>query len=425
MTNTLRFCLCTSFFPPFNSDEDGLYAQSLANGLARLGHDVTVLHNPDAYEILHRKKVTEPYALHPGVTIRPISPRLKSISLLAVQQSGRACFQKAALQEAFEQPFDVIHYYNISLLGGPGIFSMGKSTLKIAGLNDHWLVCPMHLLWKYTGEVCDKPQCVRCSLRSGRPPQFWRYTGLLDTMSRHVDAFLAPSLFTMQKHLERGFDGHMIHLPGLYDVPEDTLALPAELLSGRPYFFCTGRLEYYKGFQEVIPLFKDFPQYSLVICGEGSYRRELQSLAHGMANVHISAKVCGAHLQAMYKNAVATIVPTLSYQTFCHVTAGSFSAGTPVIAHKLGAAGEVIGNHGGGILYTRPEELRQAIAGMIQDTEARRELQRQALEAFARNHSESVYLRRYMDIVQELLAQKASHGRIAVSGDDATNLAGR
>ena len=85
-----------------------------------------------------------------------------------------------------------------------------------------------------------------------------------------------------------------------------------------------------------------------------------------------------------------------------------FFRGNTVIARKLGPAEEIITQHGGGILYTRPEELRPAIAKMIGDDRTRLELGRQALAAHDREFSEEVYLRRYLDIVAELCTQKAA-----------------
>jgi len=382
--------------------------QDLAIGLARLGHKVTVAHNPDAYEVLLGGKITEPYAAHAGLTITQVTASLKIGSLLAVQQTGRAWGQRGALLQCFREPYDVIHYYNVSLLGGPELFSLGHSTLKLAGLNDHWLVCPMHLLWKYTGEVCDRRQCIRCSLRNGKPPQLWRYTRLLETMSRHVDAFLAPSVFTMRKHRERGFCNPMIHLPSLNPIPVSMGIASNVMPVNRPYFLCTGRLEYYKGFQDVIPMFRDLSEASLIICGQGSYERELQSLAQGMTNVYFIGALSRNQLQILYESAAATIVPTLAYQTFCHTTAQSFSAGCPVIARKFGPTEEIITQHGGGILYTQPNELRSAIAKVMRDDRTRLELGRQALAAHDREFSEEVYLRRYLDIVANLYAQKVA-----------------
>jgi glycosyltransferase involved in cell wall biosynthesis len=323
-----------------------------------------------------------------------------------VQQTGRPFGQKTGLRECFKESFDVIHYYNVSLLGGPEIFSHGKSTIKIGGLNDHWLVCPMHLLWKYTGEVCEKPQCIRCSLYFGKPPQLWRHTDLMENMIGHVDAFLGPSRFTMRKHFERGFKAPMIHLPLFYTIPEKAGAIDHLLPLDRPFFLCVGRLEDYKGLQNVIPMFRNFPDHSLVICGQGSYGRQLQLLAKGMANVHFTGPIPQHQVQALYERAVATIVPSICHQTFCHITVESFSAGTPVIAFRQSAVEEIISEHGGGILYTHAEELQQAITLMIESDKTRRDLKQQACEAYRSEYSEDVYLQRYLQIVQEMLSQK-------------------
>lgn len=412
MTQKLKICLCTTFYPPYNADADGWYVQRLANGLARRGHEVTVLHNPDAYEALAGEHITAQYEDHPAITIKKITSPLRLLSLLAIHQTGRPYGQKAALQECFKEPFDVIHYYNVSLLGGPQIFSYGKSRIKIGGLNDHWLVCPMHLLWKYTGAVCEKPQCFTCSLHYGRPPQLWRHTSLMEDMTRHIDMFLGPSLFTIHKHLERGFKKRMVHLPPLYTIPEKTPAVENPLPLDRPFFFCVGRLESYKGFQDVIPMFRNFPDHGLVICGQGNYSTHLQSLAEGMLNVHFTGPLSQDRIQQLYENAVATIVPSRCYQTFCHVTAESFSAGTPVIAYRQSAVEEIIFEHGGGILYTKSEELHDAITTMITDDRTKHHLKTEASRAYRQEYSEEVYVQRYLSVVGELLSQKHRYGEI-------------
>ena len=114
--------------------------------------------------------------------------------------------------------YDVIHYNNVSLLGGPHVFRYGQG-LKLCTLIEHWLVCPMHVLWKFDREVCTKPTCFRCQLAGRRPPQLWRHTGLMRRAARHIDAFLGPSVFTIRMHQERGLRGAMIQLPLFYPEP--------------------------------------------------------------------------------------------------------------------------------------------------------------------------------------------------------------
>ena len=188
MREPLRFCLVTTFYPPYNFGGDGIYAHRLANALATQGHQVTVLHSPDAYGMAAGRQPAAPYSDHPNVTVRPIRTPLRRLGLLAVHQTGRPCFQAPKLRAWLHRgDFDVIHYNNVSLLGGPHVFRYG-SGLKLCTLIEHWLVCPMHVLWRMDREVCTKPTCLRCTLHGRRPPQWWRYTGLLRRAARSISS---------------------------------------------------------------------------------------------------------------------------------------------------------------------------------------------------------------------------------------------
>jgi hypothetical protein len=88
-SRTLRFCLVSTFYPPYNFGGDGIYAYRLANGLAQLGHQVTVLHSPTAYEMLAGGNPSDSYDDHENVTVHPVRTPLGKLGLLAVQQLGR------------------------------------------------------------------------------------------------------------------------------------------------------------------------------------------------------------------------------------------------------------------------------------------------------------------------------------------------
>ena len=85
--------------------------------------------------------------------------------------------------------------------------------------HEHWLICPMHLLWKYGKKACDGPDCLRCSLAGGRPPQAWRYTGAIDRGLRELDALIFPSRHALEEHRRRGIGAPLVHLP--YFLPDD------------------------------------------------------------------------------------------------------------------------------------------------------------------------------------------------------------
>ena len=115
------------------------------------------------------------------------------LSPILTQQTGVPIFKgklKAALEE---NRYDVIHYHNMSLIGITAL-SYG-SAVKLYTADEHWLVCPMHILWKFNREVCTAKSCTLCQLAGKRPPQLWRKTGLLDRMLKtHRLCYLAEQI---------------------------------------------------------------------------------------------------------------------------------------------------------------------------------------------------------------------------------------
>ena len=406
MDSPLSFCIVTTFYPPYNFGGDGIYAHRLANGLARRGHHVTVLHSPAAYEMLARKTPTEPYHDHPNVTVRPVHTPLGKWGLLAVQQTGRPGLQAPALRRWLNDgDYDVIHYNNVSLLGGPHAFRYGKG-LKLCTLIEHWLVCPMHVLWKFNREVCTRPTCVRCQLAGRRPPQLWRHTSLMRRAARHIDAFLGPSVFTIRMHQERGLRGTMIQLPLFYPEPERCDEVPAPINVGRPYCLFSGRLEKIKGVQVIIPVFRALPEVDLFIAGSGDFEHELRSLAAGAANITFLGRVDHSRLQALYHGAIATIVPSLCYETFGLIVAESFAAATPVIAYAQSSLEEIVRTHGGGLLYRHPEELRAAVEELRSQPARRAQLGREGRAAYDAEFAEDAFLTHYVNVTRALLDTK-------------------
>jgi hypothetical protein len=65
----LRFCFLTTFYPPYNFGGDGIGIQRLARGLARQGHHVTVVHDVDAYRLLHKGAEPAAVAEVPGISV--------------------------------------------------------------------------------------------------------------------------------------------------------------------------------------------------------------------------------------------------------------------------------------------------------------------------------------------------------------------
>jgi len=402
----LRFCLVSTFYPPYNFGGDGIYAHRLANGLARLGHQVTVLHSPTAYEMLAGAEPCGSYDDHENVTVRPIGTPLGKLGLLAIQQTGRPGLQAPALRRWLDRgSFDVIHYNNVSLLGGPHVFSYGTA-LKLCTLIEHWLICPMHVLWKFGREVCTKPSCFLCTIHGRRPPQLWRYTSLMRRAARSIDAFIGPSQFTMRMHSERGLRGMMIQLPLFHTEPDCSLEADNPVNGSRPYFLFVGRLERIKGVQTIIPVFRELRDVDLVVAGSGTYEQQLKQIAEGAPNIRFVGRADARQLHRLYRDAIATIVPSLCYETFGIIVAESFAARTPVIVRDHSSLREIIESYGGGFTFSTEGELRSAIDQLRSDKKLRDRLGQQGRAAYDAQFGERSFLEHYLAVVRRLLAAK-------------------
>jgi len=395
----LSICMVTTFFPPTSFGGDGMHVYRLSNELARRGHEVTVVHSPDAYRLFASEPAAGAFPTEPGVTVRPLTSRAGRVAPMATYLTGRPAFTAGALRKVLREGFDVIHFHNVSLVGGPGVLRYGDG-VRLYTANEHWLVCPMHVLWKNNREPCERPQCLRCTLTFHRPPQLWRYTGLLERAAAHVDLFLSPSRFTIEAHRTRGFTRPMRHLPHFLPVRETALA-GAVPVPERPYFLYVGRLEPIKGVDWLLERFRSYDGADLLIAGDGEQEAELRRRSAGLRHVRFLGRVHPSELPALYAGAVGLIVPSLGYEVFGLVLLEAFAQGTPVVVHDLGALPEVVADSGGGITYRTAGELVDALERLRLDRALRDDLGARGRAAWLERWSEDPHIAAYLAAVDE------------------------
>jgi glycosyltransferase involved in cell wall biosynthesis len=375
--------------------------QRLARGLVGAGHHVTVVHDVDAYTALSRTPVPPADPEPSGLEAIPLRSGFGALSPLLTQQLGRPVLNARRIAAVLSGgQFDVINYHNVSLLGGPGLLGYGTA-LKLYMAHEHWLVCPTHVLWRYRREPCTGRECLRCQLAYRRPPQLWRWTGLLERQLKHVDAFIALSEFSRAKHREFGFPREMEVLPNF--LPDssangDTPVGPRP--QTRPFFLFVGRLERLKGLQDVIPAFAGSGAADLLIAGEGEYGPELRAQASGMDRVRFLGRLATEELGRYYRHAEALLLPSLGFETFGITLLEAFRQSTPVLARRQGPFPELVTASGGGELFSNREELLSVMDRLLGDSAYRTTLGQAGHRALQERWSERVVLPRYLDIVR-------------------------
>jgi glycosyltransferase involved in cell wall biosynthesis len=414
----LRFCMVTTYYPPYHFGGDAVFVHRLANELARRGHRVDVIHCRDAYHLAARQPAEGPWDNHPNVRVHGLKSPFGFLSPLATQQTGRPWLKSARIERILATGFDVIHYHNVSLVGGPKLLEYGQA-VKLYTPHEYWLVCPTHTLFRFNRAPCTRPHCFTCALTYKRPPQWWRYTGLLSAAVRHVDAFLAPSRFSQAIHQRLGLDARVVHLPLFAPSAEahpDPLAPPGDEAPQRPYFLFVGRLERLKGLHTLIPVFRGYPQARLLIAGTGREEARLRRLAAGSVSIGFLGQVPDRRLQRLYRDAVAAIVPSLCYETFGQVVLEAFRQQTPVVTRNRGALPELVEESGGGFVYDTDAELVAALDTLLGDPSRRRALGSSGYEAFQRKWTADTHVERYLALIDEIAASRRDLAVAGVSG---------
>jgi glycosyltransferase involved in cell wall biosynthesis len=421
MNRPLRFCMITTFYPPYNFGGDGVFVRALSRELAASGHHVEVIHCKDSYRLLARRDPPADPEEDGRILVHGLESRFGWLSPLATQQTGRPLFKRSAIERVLDRGFDVIHYHNVSLVGGPRVLEMGNA-VKLYTPHEFWLVCPTHVLLKDNREPCERPSCLLCTLRHRRPPQWWRYSKALMSAVRHVDRFLVPSRFSIEMHQARGLEAPMVHLPSFLPGMASSVGGggdSARPVGAEPYFLFVGRLEKLKGLETIIPLFRDSRRARLVVAGSGSYEATLRAMARGADNILFLGHVRRDELHSLYAGATAVIVPSICYEVSALVVAEAFAHGIPVIARGIGGLAENVEKSGGGITFDDEPSLIQAVQQLLADSDLRAELGRRAYQEYLRSWTPQAYLARYFEIIEEVSASrrgKALDGRASGVG---------
>jgi len=209
----------------------------------------------------------------------------------------------------------------------------------------------------------------------------------------------------MRKHLENGLDIPIMHIPYFLPQPEkkkNAHRVPTLSSNDRAYFLFVGRLEKIKGLQNLIPVFKKYGKYDLLIAGDGTYESALKDLTGDAPNIKFLGRLTLEELQEFYRNAIAVIVPSICYEVFGIIIIEAFSMKTPVIVNDLGAMPEVIEDSGGGFVYNTEQELINAMEQLANDSNLRNKLGQKGYQAFLEYWSEEAHIEQYLGLIKQL-----------------------
>jgi len=230
---------------------------------------------------------------------------------------------------------------------------------------------------------------------------------MIDEEVNHVDLFLAPSEFTMQKHREMGLQRPIAELPYFTSRWPDNQSTMTNASKEVPYFLFVGRLEKCKGVQALIPVFRQYRDAQLLIAGSGEYEGALRAMACDMPNIHFLGRQSGEQLRRLYEQAVATIVPSIWYEVFGIVILESFTQKTPVIVSRMGGMPKIVEGSGGGFVYSTQAELTGAMDRLLEEPGLREEMGARGHRALKERWSADAHIPQYLSLIEGIASSRA------------------
>ena len=249
---------------------------------------------------------------------------------------------------------DVAHAHNIYHHISPSILGLlrKRHIPTVLTLHDLKVACPAYTMLAPDG-ICERcrggrihnvlrHRCIHGSLSLSFIVMLEAATHLLlGSYRRHVDRFIVPSRFYLEKLCEWGLPrASLRHVPNFVDASR----YEPDFRPGRHYVYF-GRVAAPKGLATLIQAVAASGS-SLTVAGTGPELPALRALAERLgARVEFAGHLAGDTLHAAVRSARAVVLPSEWYENAPISILEAYALGKPVIGARIGGIPELIREH--------------------------------------------------------------------------------
>lgn len=170
----------------------------------------------------------------------------------------------------------------------------------------------------------------------------------MNTWIRTVSVFFTLTEFSRQKFIEGGLHPERISVKPNFVAPD-----PQPGAGEEGYAVFVGRLSVEKGLESLLAAWSllraDTP---LKIIGDGPLAEQVQAAAQRDRRIQWLGRKSRDEVLEIVGKAAFLIMPSIWYETFGRTMMEAFAKGTPVLASRLGAMGEVVEDARTGLHFT-------------------------------------------------------------------------
>lgn len=385
----MRIALVVHQYPPYRLGGTEVYTRNLALELARRGHEPVVYFRADMDA---RPFATQEETLE-GIRTHRVSAPLIGWRAHPLLEFYRT-FRNPAIERDFvnflhqEKP-DIVHFQHVMGLSACLLQlaqELGYPTLLT--LHDYWFICAnSQLIWP-DARICRGKaaglNCARCALARiklpfvglARPllaPLFWYRDAFVRRAALTALRFIGPSHFILEQYQKAGFPpDRCVYLENGVNVTALQAHPHVPSPDGRLRFTYLGSLAWQKGVHVLVEAFRDVPVARAILKIYGNpqvfpdYVSQLRKLANPENTLFMGA-IPNSEVGQVLSETDVLVVPSLWYENSPVVIQEAFASHTPVLASRIGALVEKVGNSDAGLLFPPGdvEALRATIMELI------------------------------------------------------------
>lgn len=373
----MKILIVNKFLYPNGGSET--YIFRLGEQFERMGHEVQYFGMEHEGRIVGNRaeSYTSDMDFHSGKLVKLLYP-FKIIYSVEARKKIRRVLDDF-------QP-DAVHLNNFNFQLTPSVLyeinryrkDTGRKVRIVFTAHDSQLVCPNHLMQRYTtGERCTECiggspwNCARYRCIHGSriksligSVEAWLYRSL--KTYRLIDVAVCPSKFIKDK-LDTcpQLKDKTVVIHNFVDKPQQVY----EKNTDNPYVIYFGRYSKEKGIETLLNVCKTLNDVSFVFAGNGP----MEERVNAVSNVRDLGFQSGEKLRELIGKAIFSVFPSECNENCPFAVMEALSYGTPVIGAAIGGVPELIREEENGLLFESGNErqLVEAVRRLWEDAELR------------------------------------------------------
>ena len=376
-------------------------------------HNIYIGKTGEETVVDEEKKILEKHG-HEVVQFIKDNSELGSFNLLEKVKMYSSLLSSSAIAQELSAFIDaekpaVCHVHNTFPIITPVVYEVcqQKGLPVIQTLHNYKLICTNSLMFR-DGDICEK--CLNKSLYNSVKYKCYRNSYMATAMQARV----------IQHHRNKGTWEHMIdRYVCLTDFHKQKLVsggLPAEKISVKPNFFAesglpieqedfflfVGKIDDYKGLQDLLHLFRHNDQSKFILIGKS----EQPEMFDEFANVNYLGEQGREVVLEHMRKCKAVIFPSLYYEGMPMVLLEAFSHKKPVISRDRGAMSSMVIEGHNGKKYEDVSDLVKLVALFDKDDDLVSKLGANAYTEYLEKYSQEQGYKNLITLYEAVIEEK-------------------